>query len=145
MVPPEFDDIESWVKFREFLNHRLNLKRIVKHWGFELAVSIIIILSFINAIFFMFSYTRLIEIFDNIFVWIFFAELVIRIVAIGPENFFAERWNNVDTFLVIMGIIFFFVPNNNNADGIVRMSRLFRLASLLRLVSHSNFLKDVKF
>lgn len=44
-----------------------------------------------------------------------------------------------------MGIIFFFVPNNNNADGIVRMSRLFRLASLLRLVSHSNFLKDVKF
>lgn len=93
----------------------------------------------------MFSYSRLIEIFDNIFVWIFFAELVIRIVAIGPENFFAERWNNVDTFLVIMGIVFFFVPNNNNADGIVRMSRLFRLASLLRLVSHSNFLKDVKF
>jgi len=84
MVPPEFDDLESWVKFREFLNQRLHLKRIVKHWGFELAVSIVIILSFINAIFFMFSYTRLIEIFDNIFVWIFFAELVIRIVAIGP-------------------------------------------------------------
>lgn len=145
MVPPEFDDIQCWIKFREFLNHKLYLKQIVKHWGFELVVSIIIILSFINAIYFMFEYTKLIEIFDNIFVWIFFAELVIRIVAIGPENFFAERWNNVDTFLVIMGIIFFFVPNNNNADGIVRMSRLFRLASLLRLVSHSNFLKDVKF
>lgn len=133
------------MRLREFLNHRLKLKQIVKHWGFELAVSIIIVLSFINAIYFMFSYTKLIETFDNIFVWIFCAELIIRIVAIGPENFFAERWNNVDTFLVVMGIIFFFVPNNNNADGIVRMSRLFRLASLLRLVSHSNFLKDVKF
>lgn len=54
MVPPEFDDIPCWIKFREFLNHRVYLKQIVKHWGFELAVSIIIILSFINAIYFMF-------------------------------------------------------------------------------------------
>lgn len=56
-----------------------------------------------------------------------------------------ERWNNVDTLLVAVGLFFFFVPNSKNADGIARMSRIFRLSNLLRLVSHSNFLKGVKF
>jgi hypothetical protein len=70
---------------------------------------------------------------------------MIRIIAYGPEIFFMDRWNNVDTFLVIFGLIFFFVPNNSNADGVVRMIRIFRLASLLRLISHSNYLKSVKF
>jgi hypothetical protein len=66
------------------MNGKLNLKHIVKHWFFELVVSIFIILSFINAIFFMFQYTALLETFDNVFVWIFFVELIIRIVAYGP-------------------------------------------------------------
>jgi hypothetical protein len=56
-----------------------------------------------------------------------------------------ERWNNVDTLLVAVGLFFFFVPNSKNADGIARMSRIFRLSNLLRLVSHSNFLRGVKF
>jgi voltage-gated sodium channel len=127
------------------MNKNLRLKTIVKHWAFELAVALIIILSFINAIFFMYRYTPLLETFDNIFIWIFFVELIIRIVAYGPEMFFMDRWNNVDTFLVAVGLIFFFVPNNSNADGVVRMSRIFRLASLLRLISHSSFMRDVNF
>jgi hypothetical protein len=45
---------------------------------------------------------------------------------------------------VLFGIIFYFVPDTTGADSIVRMSRIFRIASLLRLVSHSHFLKDVK-
>lgn len=112
---------------------------------FELIVSIIIILSFINAIFFMYNNSPLVEIFDDIFIWIFFVELILRIVAFGPELFFMDRWNYVDTFLVAFGLTFFFVPSRTNADGIVRMSRIFRLASLLRLVSHSNYLRHVKF
>ncbi len=145
MLPPSFDDVEIWVKFRKFLNTKLRLKTIVKHWVFELIVALIIILSFINAIFLMFSYTKLLEIFDSVFIWIFFVELIIRIVAYGPEVFFLDRWNNVDTFLVAVGLIFFFIPNNSNADGIVRMSRIFRLASLLRLISHSNFMRGINF
>jgi hypothetical protein len=145
MLPPRFDDLELWLQFRRFLNEQLCLKFIVHHWIFELSISIIIILSFINAIFFMFDYSKLVETFDSIFIWIFLVELIVRIVAIGPENFFMERWNNVDTVLVLIGLLFFFVPNSNNADGIARMIRIFRLANLLRLVSHSHFLKGVRF
>lgn len=93
----------------------------------------------------MYFYTPLVEVFDDIFIWVFLFELLLRIVAYGPEVFFQDRWNYVDTFLVVFGLTFFFVPSRTNADGIVRMSRIFRLASLLRLVSHSNYLKNVKF
>lgn len=123
----------------------MHLKAMVRHWIFELGISIIIILSFINSIFFIYSYSPLVETFDSIFIWIFASELVMRVVAIGPENFFSDRWNNVDTFLVAVGVTFFFVPIKNNADSIVRMSRIFRIASLLRLISHSNFLSNYHF
>lgn len=93
----------------------------------------------------MYQHYSLLNIFDGIFIWTFLVELIIRIVAYGPEVFFMDRWNNVDTLLVVVGIGYFFVPDNSNADGIVRMSRIFRLASLLRLISHSNFLRGIKF
>ena len=95
--------------------------------------------------FYVFDPTDLVIVFDGIFIWVFFVELVVRVIAIGPENFFVDRWNNVDTFLVVFGIAFWIAPLDTNADGLVRMSRIFRLASLLRLVSHSNFLKKFKF
>lgn len=90
----------------------------------------------------MFLNSSLASTFDTVFVWVFFAELLIRIVAIGPENFFNDRWNNVDSFLVMFGITFFFIPDSTGADSVVRMSRIFRIATLARLISHSNFWKD---
>lgn len=84
MLPPNFEDIHIWIAFRSWCNRKLHLKSIVRHWIFELIVSIIIILSFVNAIFLMFYDSRLSITFDAIFVWIFFAELLIRILAIGP-------------------------------------------------------------
>lgn len=60
MLPPSFDDIECWVSFRKYMNNHFHLKTIVKHWIFELVVAVIIILSFVNAIFFMFAYTPLV-------------------------------------------------------------------------------------
>lgn len=60
MTPPKYDDLEWWINFRGFMNQTLRLKFLVKHWIFELIVSIIIILSFINAIFFIYGYTPLV-------------------------------------------------------------------------------------
>lgn len=141
MTPPAFDDIKAWVDFRKFMNTRFHLKAIVNHWLFEVIASLLILLSFINAIFFIYNRTTLVEIFDDIFVWIFVAELILRVIGIGPENFFADRWNNLDAFLVIFSVIFFFFQGN--AGSIARMGRIFRLARLLRIIAHTNFLKGV--
>lgn len=83
--------------------------------------------------------------FDTIFTWVFLAELILRVIGYGPESFFADRWNNLDAFLVIISVVFFFILDANNASGsIARMGRIFRLARLLRIISHSNFLEGVK-
>lgn len=73
MLPPDFEDIHTWIAFRRWCNTHLHLKVIVRHWIFELIVSIIIILSFVNAIFLMFFHSSLSLTFDVIFVWVFLA------------------------------------------------------------------------
>lgn len=141
MTPPAFDDLEFWIKFRRWINEHFYFKEITQHWLFEFIVTIIILLSFVNALYYIYDYSRLVSIFDSIFVWIFFTELLIRIIGVGPENFFAERWNNLDTFLVIIGVFFFFIETEISVSTLARMARIFRLASLFRVVSHSNYLK----
>jgi len=55
-----------------------------------------------------------------------------------------DRWNNVDASLVVFSVIFYFVNDTTGADSIVRMSRIFRIATFLRLVSHTHFLKGIR-
>lgn len=47
-------------------------------------VSILILLAFVNSIFYMSNPTPLVELFDQILAWIFLVELLIRIIAFGP-------------------------------------------------------------
>lgn len=113
----------------------------MSHWLFELIASALILLSFINALFFIYNYSDLVDTFDNIFVWIFVGELVLRIIGIGPESFFSDRWNDLDAFLVVSSVIFFFL--NNDAGSIARMGRIFRLARLLKIIAHAKFMEGV--
>ena len=145
MIPPAFDDVQIWVQFRDFMKHTLKIKLIVKHWIFELVVSILIICTFINVIFLVYDVFTISKTLDDISVWIFVVELLFRIIGIGPENFFADRWNNLDSFLVILGMIFFFIPISDGVSSIARMARIFRIASLLRVISHSNYMNGVRF
>jgi len=71
MIPPRFDDIQAWVNFRTFCKERLHLKAIVTPWLFLSLVSVIILLSFINSLYFSFNYTELVNTFDTIFIWLF--------------------------------------------------------------------------
>jgi hypothetical protein len=141
MLPPMFDDVQLWVEFRVFMNSRFNIKAILQHWLCEIVFSTLIVLAFINALYFSFNPTQLVQIFDTIFIWWFVFELIFRIIGIGPEHFFASRWNNLDAFLVAIGVVFFFLPVSSNASSIARIGRIFRVASLLRLMSHSNSLQ----
>lgn len=93
----------------------------------------------------MYSYSTLAARFDDFFIWTFAAELLIRVIAVGPENLFMDKWNYVDTFLVFFGIAFFFIPTDSGFEGIARIYRIFRLATLVRLVSRKKMFKKFKF
>ena len=133
MLPPKFDDIALWVDFRRYVNEQIHLKSIVQYWVFDFVVSILTLLCAVNAILLLFKGWEVTRVFDSIFVWLYFAELVVRIVAVGPETYFAYRWNNIDAFLIILNVIFFFVDTSNeNINNLFIVFRIFRVAFLFR-------------
>ena len=89
MHPPMHEDLECWVSFRKFVNRNVHIKGIVKHWLFNTIVAILIVLGAINAIFVLFPRWGWSEVLDKVFVWIFFVEIVLRIIGIGPSKFFS--------------------------------------------------------
>lgn len=97
------------------------------------------LLSFANAILLLITNSPLTFNFDDFFVWLFFCDLLLRIVAVGPENFFYNRWNKVDTSLTLVGVGFFFVIDTTGADSLIRMSKIFRVATVVRVASHSSW------
>jgi hypothetical protein len=111
----------------------------VQHWGYEIFSSLFVILSFANSLVLLITNSPLSFIFDDCFVWLFLCDLLLRIVAVGPENFFYNRWNKVDTCLTLVGVGFFFVIDTAGADSIIRMSKIFWLATVVRVASHSSW------
>lgn len=144
MFPPTFDDISQWVNFRKFLNKRFYLKSIVKHCGFSLAITIIIFLSFINDIIFIESYREINEALNSLFISLFVIELFLRILAIGPENFFAEKWNTVDAFIITFSFLFSFFKDSH-VDGFILIWRVFRIATLMKIITTKMVSKKMTF
>ena len=116
----------------------------VEHWAFELVVSLNILLSAVNAIYFLYYSTSLVVLFDDFFIWLFCVEILVRMAAMGPEVYLSDRWNAADALLVFAGIAMFFVQDID-ADGLIRILRLFRVSSLFRALGTIFVLKHLKF
>ena len=57
-----------------------------------------------------------------------------KVIGIGPSKFFRERWNMVDTFMVVMGLVFFFIESEHNSLNLIILFRFFRLAGFIRII-----------
>ena len=131
MLPPAFKDIELWEKLRQWTNEH-GLKRAVKSMWFELLIAILITLSIVNALYLLFGPSRLTEIFDGVFVWVFGVELLVRFVAVGPENYFMDRYNRLDSLIIVIGLVLFFPEVSSHSEAILRLLRVFRVAALVK-------------
>ncbi len=65
-----------------------------------------------------------------------------RVVALGPEAYFAYRWNNLDAFLILLNVLFFFISTNSNIDNLFVICRMFRVGFLFRTFFNSEFFQD---
>lgn len=73
-----------WVNFRSFLNHHLHLRSIVTHWLFDPLIAILILVSVINAWYYMYNYNLVFGVLDTFFVFFFVLEIFAKVVALGP-------------------------------------------------------------
>ncbi|NWQ81069.1 SCN4A protein, partial [Columbina picui] len=69
------------------------------------------------------SYRRMICISDKVFTLIFTAEMILKIIALDPYNYFQQKWNIFDSIVVMIGLVSF------EANlSYFRLLRIFKLA-----------------
>ncbi|NXW21456.1 SCN4A protein, partial [Circaetus pectoralis] len=69
------------------------------------------------------NYQQMIFISDKVFTLIFTAEMILKIIALDPYNYFQQKWNIFDSVVVMIGLISF----EENLSSF-RLLRIFKLA-----------------
>ncbi len=70
---------------------------------------------------------RMLQLMDRIIIWIFVAEMVIKLVGLGAKRYFSDNWNVFDFLIVAASLIFYTAP-------FVTVVRLVRVLRLLRMI-----------
>ncbi|XP_055662607.1 sodium channel protein type 5 subunit alpha-like isoform X2 [Falco peregrinus] len=70
-----------------------------------------------------YNYQEMIFISDKVFTLIFTAEMILKIIALDPYNYFQQKWNIFDSIVVMIGLISF----KENLSSF-RLLRIFKLA-----------------
>ncbi|XP_026697369.1 sodium channel protein type 5 subunit alpha-like isoform X2 [Athene cunicularia] len=69
------------------------------------------------------NYQQMIYISDKVFTLIFTAEMILKIIALDPYNYFQQKWNIFDSIVVMIGLISF-----KENLSYFRLLRIFKLA-----------------
>jgi hypothetical protein len=119
----------NWLRFRIF--------RIVTHPFFESGVTVAILLNLISML--DRSYTDssvkvyAVDLIDSVFLLLYYTEMLMRLIAIGPKSFVKDPMNIFDLFVNVMSAVDFFSAGQNAAQGfqILRAVRVLRLFKIL--------------
>ncbi|WP_227940452.1 ion transporter [Alkalihalobacillus deserti] len=74
-----------------------------------------------------FTGNNLLLVLDNIIVWIFVLELIVKIIGLGFKGYFSDKWNVFDFSIVIGSLVFYATP-------FVSVLRLVRVLRLIRMI-----------
>ena len=63
------------------------------------------------------TYFHTLEVINLIFTFIFIAEAVVKIIALGFKNYFINDWTKFDFFVVTASILDILLSSTNNSDS----------------------------
>jgi hypothetical protein len=91
-----------------------------------------------------FGYGDTLDVLNMFFTWIFFVEAVLKLIAYGINNYFADSWNDFDFFVVVVTVVEFFLTvfTTGELPG-ASILRVFRIARILRLVRRMKDLQNL--
>lgn len=137
MLPPRFYDWERWVEFRRIINRKFKLKQIVLSQTFKIVIGVIILITTTNSLLSIYTPYHAFDVIDDILIIFYVVEIVIKIVGLGPENFFADPWNKLDFILITIGLALELAPSYavpHNSDQLFKITRFFRVTTLIKLI-----------
>ena len=135
------------MKFREFVIEYTGLNKIVNSWGYKFASNVIVIITFINCVAYIITQNNVLHTLDDVLIWAFVVDMILRIVGLGPEDFLSDKWNKLDFTLVIIILTIEMFPTNYipfNADILLKMTRAFRVTTTIKLVKMKMIFKKDK-
>lgn len=94
--------------------------------------------TFVNCALSLYTHIRVFDVIDDILIIFYVIEIVVKIVGLGPENFFKDPWNNLDFVIIFVGLILECIPQEyvaRNSDELFKMARIFRITILIKLIS----------
>lgn len=99
------------------------------------------------------SFSDLFRAAENVFMFLFAAELVLRVIAEKPVHFFSPtnemaRWNMVDTVLVLLAVtdelVSLLLADSTMNMSAIRILRMMRVLRLFRIIRVLRFFKDLR-
>lgn len=145
MLPPQFHDWDRWLLFRRYVNEKFKLKEILQSDECKIAVAILILITFVNSLLSIYTSHKVFDIIDDFLILIYVVEILLKIIGIGPENFFKDPWNKLDSFLILIGLALELAPEYaipHNSDVLFKMTRVFRVAILIKLIEQKKKLNS---
>jgi Ca2+-binding EF-hand superfamily protein len=84
------------------------------------------------------EFTDFLELLNDIFTWLFFAEAAIKLLCMGFKGYFDDGWNRYDFLVVVVTVFEFWVRHLQSSDqagelSSVELLRTFRVFRLFRL------------
>lgn len=90
---------------------------------------------------------EVLEVIDDVFVYVFVAEFVLKLVGMGFRNYFRDNWNKFDFLLVVTSLLMNVTVNLlKSARGLrsAKSLRFFRIARSQRVLRLLKFVKRIK-
>ena len=124
---------------------------IVRRNEFEFFVGFLIVLNIVKLMLYHDgmdeSWNSALSIINIVFVWLFTAEMVLKLLGFG-WRYFLEGWNRLDCFIVVVSLVDFFLDVFYGTGlpidlSVLRLLRIFRIIRLMRLIKHAHHVRTL--
>ncbi|XP_074500847.1 voltage-dependent L-type calcium channel subunit alpha-1D isoform X2 [Sebastes fasciatus] len=124
---------------------------VVNSTGFEYVMFVLIILNTLclaiqhHGQSQLFNYAM--DILNMVFTGVFTVEMILKLIAFKPRNYFADAWNTFDALIVVGSVVDIAITEINNTEDSARISitffRLFRVMRLVKLLSRGEGIRTL--
>ena len=85
--------------------------------------------------------TEILYFLNLIFVWVFFAEMVAKLIGLGVKNYVRDKFNIFDAIIVVLSLVDFALSmlvqmDESSGSGIMSAFRALRLLRVVKLARH---------
>jgi len=101
-------EMPCWNKIRKFINYIFKFDKIAKSNKFEFLLTIVVLFNTVILLYYTFESDQdvldKIDSIDNVLVYIYCGEVIIKLIGLGIYDYFDDGWNVMDFILTVVSV-----------------------------------------